>query len=68
VLRRLYEFAETARTDPEISEARRIFKEELVIDGQAFDQMFVSYRLSLQHRDKSRDWPRAHRGEHATWR
>jgi hypothetical protein len=56
VLRRGYQIAEKARTDLEISAVRRVFGEELSIEGQAFDVMFASYWLSLEMTGNGRDW------------
>jgi hypothetical protein len=50
VLRRLYQIAEMARTDPDIIRARQIIQDEFgLIEGQAFDQMFASYWITLEH-------------------
>jgi hypothetical protein len=60
VRRRFYQIAEKARTDPTVSMARRIFEEELGVNGQKFDEMFAAYWLGIERTaeltGKSRDW------------
>jgi hypothetical protein len=60
VRRRFYLIAEKARTDPMVSLARQVFAEELGVDGQKFDEMFVAHwmgmEMSAELTGKTRDW------------
>jgi hypothetical protein len=56
VLRRGYQIAERARTDPQILAARRHLEEKLGLSGHEFDIQFASYWMSLEASGATSDW------------